>query len=262
MSSLARFRLITFDVTNTLLQFRSSPSQRYGEIGALFGVVADDSNLAKTFKSNWHRMNKNYPNFGRTSNMNWQTWWRELIASTFADTGTKIPEAKLDNFTNHLLELYKESISWEHCNGSVDLLDYLHKLQRERNSSNPLVLGLIANFDPRLDTLLKNMRMEHYFQFALNSYDAEVTKPAKAIFEKAINAARLPALKPNECLHIGDGPTTDYIGALEAGWHAALVHEKSAHYLIDKYGKRIQERFVFASLFDFHKKVLHDSIKW
>lgn len=53
MSSLGRLRLITFDVTNTLLQFRSSPGKQYGEIGALFGVRCDNNDLVTNFKSNW-----------------------------------------------------------------------------------------------------------------------------------------------------------------------------------------------------------------
>lgn len=51
--SLSRFRLITFDVTDTLLKFRSSPGKQYGELGALFGVLCDNNELATNFKSNW-----------------------------------------------------------------------------------------------------------------------------------------------------------------------------------------------------------------
>jgi len=53
MRSLSRFRLITFDVTNTLLQFRTTPGKQYGEIGALFGARCDNNELAKNFKANW-----------------------------------------------------------------------------------------------------------------------------------------------------------------------------------------------------------------
>lgn len=53
MSSLGRLRLITFDVTNTLLQFRSSPGKQYGEIGALFGVRCNNNDLVTNFKANW-----------------------------------------------------------------------------------------------------------------------------------------------------------------------------------------------------------------
>lgn len=53
MNPLGRFRLITFDVTNTLLKFRSSPGRQYGEIGALFGVLCNNDSLAQSFKHNW-----------------------------------------------------------------------------------------------------------------------------------------------------------------------------------------------------------------
>ncbi|KAM7358866.1 rhythmically expressed gene 2 [Cochliomyia hominivorax] len=268
-SSLARLRLITFDVTNTLLKFRTSPGKQYGEIGALFGVLCDNDDLAKSFKSNWHKMNRLYPNFGKTSAlMDWQQWWRELISHTFDECGAKIPDEKIDSFTNHLLDLYKSSSCWEHCNGSVDLLNYLRMQQQLgiKESSNrqpPFVMGVISNFDPRLTVLLKNLKIDHYFDFILNSYDCKVEKPNKEFFEKAFKMADMKDLKPDQCLHIGDGPTTDYMGARACGWNAALVHKRSAQYLMKKYGEdRIDKNFVFPSLFDFHKKLANSSIYW
>lgn len=54
MSCLSRFRLITFDVTDTLIKFRTAPGRQYGEIGALFGVNEDDHHdLVANFKANW-----------------------------------------------------------------------------------------------------------------------------------------------------------------------------------------------------------------
>lgn len=47
------FRLITFDVVDTLIQFRTAPGKQYGEFGALFGVISDDNLLVSKFKSNW-----------------------------------------------------------------------------------------------------------------------------------------------------------------------------------------------------------------
>lgn len=50
--SLSRFRLITFDVTDTLLQFRTG--KQYGEIGAMFGILTGKDEVAANFKSNWY----------------------------------------------------------------------------------------------------------------------------------------------------------------------------------------------------------------
>lgn len=51
--SLSRFRLITFDVTDTLLQFRTTPGRQYGEIGAMYGILVDNNKLIEQFKKNW-----------------------------------------------------------------------------------------------------------------------------------------------------------------------------------------------------------------
>ncbi|EDV97009.1 rhythmically expressed gene 2 protein [Drosophila grimshawi] len=262
MRSLKRFRLITFDLTNTLLQFRTSPGKHYGEVGALFGARCDNDELAKNYKANWYKLNRDYPNFGCESQprLEWQRWWRQLIAGTFADSGAPIPDEKLDNFTNHLLELYKSSICWQPCNGSVELLKQLRKhSQAEKDQCK---VGMIANFDPRLEALLHNTKLDRYLDFALTSYEAKVEKPQAAIFERAMLEAGLANLKPQECLHVGDGPTTDYLGAQDAGWHAALVHEKSYSYLVKKYGGKINKNHVFASLYDFHRKLLDDAVVW
>lgn len=57
MGSLSRFRLITFDVTDTLIKFRTAPGKQYGEIGSLFGVTHQDQNLQLSFRSNWYNFN-------------------------------------------------------------------------------------------------------------------------------------------------------------------------------------------------------------
>ncbi|XP_030385664.1 rhythmically expressed gene 2 protein [Scaptodrosophila lebanonensis] len=258
MRSLKRFRLITFDVTNTLLQFRTTKGKQYGDIGALFGVRCDDSKLVKNFKANWYKMNQAYPNFGREikPQMEWQQWWRILIADTFEDSGAAIPAEKLNDFSNHLIELYQTTMCWEPCNGSVDLLKQIRKTEPQ------IKLGVIANFDPRLNVLLKNTKMDQYLDFAINSYEVKAEKPSKVIFERALIESKLPNIKPQECLHIGDGPTTDYLAAKQAGWNALLVHEKSVRYLAEKYGDDIQRNHVFPSFYDFQKKLNSDSVVW
>lgn len=131
------------------------------------------------------------------------------------------------------------------------------------NRQPPFAMGVMANFDPRLMNLLKNLKMDHYFDFILNSYDCKAEKPNKQMFDLAIKYADIKDLKPEQCLHIGDGPTTDYMAAKKFGWNAALVHERNSDYLIRKYGEdKIDRNYVFPSLFDFHKKLANNFIVW
>ncbi|KAL1403050.1 hypothetical protein pipiens_000927, partial [Culex pipiens pipiens] len=168
--------------------------------------------------------------------------------------------------TEHFMEFFKTSGFWQHCYGSIDFLNYL-KLQRhiEANGNGkepPFKLGVVSNFDPRLDVLLRNMKINHYFDFVLNSYDVGFMKPTKEIFATAMKASELKDLKPSECLHIGATPATDYFGARNAGWYGLLVHEKSAEDLTRKYGQLVDDNHVFSSLFDIHKKISNDYMKW
>lgn len=243
--NLSRLRLITFDVTDTLLKFRSAPGRQYGEIGALYGVTADDNVLAENFKANWYRMNKEHPNFGLASGLGWENWWKHIIAGTFKDSDFNIEGKKLDAISSHLIELYRTSTCWQQCYGCLNLLSYL--------TSKKIPMGIISNFDPRLSTTLLNTKLRHYFRFVLTSYEVGFEKPDLKIFEQAMIASNLKNLQPEECLHIGDTPLLDYFGARNSNWNAFLIHDKSPKELKDKYGDDIEEKHVFSSLYDLHR---------
>lgn len=68
-----------------------------------------------------------------------------------------------------------------------------------------------------MDVLLHNMKIAHYFDFVINSYDAGIEKPNIEIFKKAMKESEIEGLKPKECLHIGHSILPDYIGAQKAG---------------------------------------------
>lgn len=70
----------------------------------------------------------------------------------------------------------------------------------------------------RLDVLLHNMKIAHYFDFVINSYDAGIEKPNIEIFKRAMKESDIEGLKPKECLHIGHSILPDYVGAQKAGW--------------------------------------------
>lgn len=106
------------------------------------------------------------------------------------------------------------------------------------------------------------MKLNHYFDFVLGSYQAGCEKPDREIFQKAMKLSELKDIKPFECLHIGDTPVTDYFGAKNAGWYGLLVHDKSAEALRKKYGEKIEDHHVYQNFIDLHKDISKDYIKW
>ncbi|EFA00363.1 rhythmically expressed gene 2 protein [Tribolium castaneum] len=247
--NLSRFRLITFDVTDTLLKFRSAPGKQYGEVGAMYGVLVDSNSLSANFKSHWHKMNAEHPNFGKNG-LGWQSWWKQIVVGTFKDSKLDLDDRKLDSIASHLIELYETSMCWQPSYGALGLLSYL------RHRGVPM--GVISNFDPRLDSTLVNTKLRHYFKFVTASYEVGVAKPSQGIFEKAMEMSGISDIKPEECLHVGNTVLLDYVGARKSGWSAALIHDKDLKQVKEKY-PFVNGNYVFSSLYELHRYFLENS---
>ncbi|XP_050295316.1 rhythmically expressed gene 2 protein [Anthonomus grandis grandis] len=247
--NLSKIRLVTFDVTGTLLKLRTAPGQQYGEIGAMYGLVADGHILSRNFKDQWRRMNKEHPNFGLNSGLGWENWWKTVVKETFKSSKFKIEEDKVEKVASHLLEMYKTSACWQHCYGVPGLLSYI----RSKN----IPMGVISNFDPRLHAILVNTKLKHYFQFVLTSYETGIEKPDPRIFDLALKS--VPAnIKPEECLHIGDKPLLDYKAARNCGWNSFLLSETEIPKLKQKL-EDLDENHCFGSAYQLHVNLLKKS---
>lgn len=214
--SLNGIKLITFDVTNTLLKFRSAPGRQYAEIGSKYGFIGTDATVKNEFMKNYTFMSEEYPNYGRRSNISWEYWWTEVVRKTFSKF---IPDdGRIDEMAATLIEDYKKPKSWIVTEGTVDFLKYLR--------TNEYKLGVISNFDPRVSEILCNMGINEFFDFILSSYEAKHAKPDPVIFDQALVKSCMGSLKASESLHIGDNVLLDYMGARNAGWNSVVVSDQ------------------------------------
>lgn len=76
-----------------------------------------------------------------------------------------------------LIECYSTSRCWHKYPGTGELLESLSR-RRPR-----VVLGVISNFDERLEAVLDDARIRSYFSFVITSYGLGVEKPSPAIFQ-------------------------------------------------------------------------------
>ncbi|ERL89482.1 rhythmically expressed gene 2 protein [Dendroctonus ponderosae] len=248
--NLSAIRLVTFDVTGTLLKLRTAPAQQYGEIGAMYGVVAENSILSRSFKEQWKRMNAEHPNFGLYTGLGWQNWWKTVVKETFKTSKFRFDEAKLEKIACHLLEMYKTTACWQHCYGVPNILSYI----RSKN----IPMGVISNYDPRLDAILVNTKLKHYFKFVLTSYQVGVHKPDRRIFDLARKEAGSEDLKPEQCLHIGDQPYLDYVAAKNCGWQAFVISDKD-YKVLHEICPQLQPSHCFGSAYQLHVNLLKNS---
>ena len=116
--------------------------------------------------------------------------------------------------SHHLLKHFSTSLPFEIIDGSLPVIQYL--------SDKNIKLGVISNYDKRLETILVQLGLRHYFSFVLDSYSVGVAKPDPLIFSSALKKSGID-INPENALHIGDNIDFDYLGAREAGWQSLLV---------------------------------------
>ncbi|XP_059473537.1 rhythmically expressed gene 2 protein-like [Neocloeon triangulifer] len=207
-------RLVTFDVTGTLLKFKQPPGAFYAQVAAQLGLKADPEDLQTAFKRQWTHMNKVKPNFG-LKHEGWQPWWQETVIRTFVDAKIETDHQTLFKLADTLITKFTDSSCWAPRDGAVSLLEELQK--------SPVTLGVVSNFDPRLHNILEACQLSKYFRFVLTSYEAGCAKPDPKIFQKALELAKIEGLQPQEALHVGDNADLDVEGAKSAGWQTWLV---------------------------------------
>ncbi|KAK9500801.1 hypothetical protein O3M35_001996 [Rhynocoris fuscipes] len=216
------YRLITFDVKDTLLKTRYPIGIMYTEAGKLFGINRIKSELIdENFKKEWKKMCLIHPNFG-LNGIGWENWWQRIVKSTFLNsTNEKINDVSLNKLSLHLLDLFSKADAWKFNDGTIELLDTL--------KSNKIVLGTISNFDIRLHRIIKEFGIDKYFSFILTSYETNFYKPDVNIFklaERKYEEKTGNKLNGIDALHVGNSIEHDINGARNAGWSAAYISEK------------------------------------
>ncbi|CAH0401857.1 unnamed protein product [Chilo suppressalis] len=241
--SIKGIKLITFDVTNTLLNFRMPAWQFYTLIARDHGFIGNEEFVKGRFKDSYKVMLDKYPNFGR-SKITWEEWWTEVIKKTFE--GQLPPSANIFKIADKLINEFKTANCWCVAPAGVRLLCELQIQQK--------TLGVISNFDPRLNQILRSVKLWDNFDFVLNSYQVGYSKPDKRIFDHALEQCKF-LVRPSEALHIGDDVNKDYEGAKAAGWHAILISNK---YFTEK---PPAQRHVFKNLEELSLKISQNNLQ-
>lgn len=113
-----------------------------------------------------------------------------------------------------------------------NLLDYLNKKYRLSIISNTHYPQLIHNN-------LEKIKIDEYFYRVFTSVEIGFKKPSPKIFKFALNELKI---KSQECIFVGDGYETDYLGATGVNIKCYLIDKN------DKFAGKVNERI--QSIFD------------
>jgi REG-2-like HAD superfamily hydrolase len=81
-------------------------------------------------------------------------------------------------------------------------------------------LGIISNWEPRLELLCRNHGLADHFAFVLASEAEGFAKPGPRLFRRALELAQV---EPSRAVHVGDSYEHDVLGAAAVGIDSVLL---------------------------------------
>lgn len=215
-----KVKLITFDVTNTLLRMRGSVGEHYAAVANKYygatQLLFDPDKTGEVFVKAYAEVTRQKPNFGYSNGISSEDWWHEVVHKVFSTLGLNDLRV-LRSISNQLYTdyCYKEK---------YELFPEVQNVLQKLRQSGEIKLGIISNFDERLELILEQLEIRHFFDFVLCSRLLGVVKPDPIIFTTALILSRVK--KASEVLHIGDNIELDYNAAQAVGFNALLISRK------------------------------------
>ncbi|KAG6612398.1 putative ubiquitin-specific protease [Phytophthora cinnamomi] len=229
-----RYRYVTFDATGTLLRPAEAPGATYlrfweaasGQRLSSARREAAAAALTACFPAEFSLLSRQAPNFGAGgASASAFPWWRRLVLNvmTRAGVGDGLQhQERRERFTRELYAHFARAEAWTVFD---DVRPALERLQ-----ARGVPLGVISNFDERLEPLLAALRLRDAFQVVTASFAQPHAKPHAAIFQATFGQMQEEPgeLQTQRFLHVGDHISKDYGAARAVGAHAKLLWRSSS----------------------------------
>lgn len=102
-----------------------------------------------------------------------------------------------------------------------------------RLAARGIALGVISNWDDRLEAILERKGLLRFFGTVVASTAIGVAKPDRRIFEYALRELGVEA---GEAWHVGDDPNADALGAARAGLRALFLDPHDLYRSLEAHG--------------------------
>jgi putative hydrolase of the HAD superfamily len=203
-------KVIFLDAVGTLFGVKGSVGEVYSAIASNWGVEAAAADLNRAFIASFKASPPSiFPEISQQK-LELQDaefkWWMNIARNTFAQVGAIDQFVNFHGFFAELYEHFATDASWYLYE---DVIPTLNNWQNKG-----VELGIVSNFDTRLDRVLKSLNLKPFFQSITISSVAGTAKPDSQIFMLALAKHNC---EPHQAWHIGDSLTEDYYGAKAVG---------------------------------------------
>ncbi|XP_018541264.1 haloacid dehalogenase-like hydrolase domain-containing protein 3 isoform X1 [Lates calcarifer] len=214
----APLRWVLWDVKDTLLKVRLSVGEQYCKESERMGLSLSPTEVDAAFRQAYQSYSRRYPNYGIAQGLDGQSWWMGVVRDTFSQCRVQDP-ALLNTMAHNLYHNFSNAENWEVFPDSKTAL--------ESCSSLGLNLGVVSNFDNRLEAILRVCGLLSHFSFLITSEEAGVAKPSPVIFNQALQRCGVPAAS---VAHVGDHYVNDYLTSRAVGIHGLLLDRHNKHF--------------------------------
>lgn len=209
-----RPKVIFLDAVGTLFGVRGSVGEVYGEIASRYDVrIAPELINQAFYKSFKASPPAAFPDVEPAQIPEREfAWWKAIAGQTFKTAGVFNQFSDFDAFFTEAFAYFATDQAWFLYPDVLPALKSWHQKKIE--------LGIISNFDSRLHTVLKVLKLEHFFTSVTISTEVGAAKPHPHIFVAGLQKHHCPA---EAAWHIGDSFKEDYQGAKAVGLQAIWV---------------------------------------
>ena len=212
-------KVIFLDAMGTLFGLKTSVGEIYQQYALKYGVKADAQLLDRAFIESF----KSAPPLAflatelATLEEQEFNWWKNVVRATFLKLNLL---EEFDSFTDFFSDVYNYFAIKDPWFVFPDVVPALNRWQ-----SKGIELGVISNFDTRLNKILKALELKQFFTSVTISSEAGFAKPDPNIFEIALNKHGVTA---KQAWHIGDSLIEDYQGAKRVGISAFCLNRDTS----------------------------------
>ncbi|NXN60535.1 HDHD3 protein, partial [Rynchops niger] len=209
--AMLRLRFLTWDVKDTLLRLRRPVGESYAAEARAHGIRVQPEALTRSFREAYGAQSRLFPNYGQGRGLSSQQWWVDVVKQTFRLSGVH-EEGVIRLMAENLYHDFCSAGNWEVLPGAGETLSQC--------CQRGFRMGVVSNFDNRLEKILSQCNLRHHFEFVLTSEETGFAKPDGRIFQKALCLSGVP---PEQVAHVGDDYTRDYRAARAVGMHGFLL---------------------------------------
>jgi putative hydrolase of the HAD superfamily len=217
-----RYKAIFFDVGETLVYPHPSPAEIMAQVGREMGYPVEAAQIEQAEAAIGPRVLARQAAGGELysiSKENSRRFWTWVYGELLGEL--EAPPALRSDLALRFHERFNTIETWRLFPDSVPALEAIQS-HRQRG----LVVGIISNWEDWLETLLVELAIDRYFDFAIISAGVQLEKPDPAIFHTALDRA---GVRANEALHVGDSLHADVGGARRVGITPILIDRRGRY---------------------------------